>query len=254
METQQMKVGINMPLSHPNTKILVIVPAYNEEGQIRQVIEDIRTSAPYVDIAVVNDGSKDRTFEQASQTGATVFNLPYNLGIGGAVQTGYRHALNENYDYAVQIDGDGQHNPADLCKLLQTIETSGADMVIGSRFLDKTGYQSTRIRLVGIRFLSFLVSGLTRNKATDTTSGFRICGRKAIALFAERYPTDYPEVESLILLNNHGLRFLEIQVNMRPRLFGKSSITAFKSIYYMIKVTLSIFIMHSKKGKQGQPV
>lgn len=242
-----------MKQTHLNDrKILIIVPAYNEEGQIENVIKDIQKHAPYADIAVVNDGSQDKTFERAIQTGATVFNLPYNLGIGGAVQTGYRYALDGDYDIAVQIDGDGQHDPADLEKLIRIFDERKADMVIGSRFLDKTGYQSTSMRKVGIRFLSTIVSGLTRNKATDTTSGFRLCGRKAISLFANHYPTDYPEVESLILLHNNGLHFVETQVTMRPRMFGKSSINAFKSIYYMIKVTLAIFITHSKKGRQEQ--
>lgn len=233
-----------------NMKILIIVPAYNEAEQIGQVVEDIRTHVPYADIVVVNDGSRDDTLDQALLTGATVLNLPYNLGIGGAVQTGYLHALNNQYDIAVQIDGDGQHNPADLNHLLNVLINSRADMVIGSRFLNKEGFQSTRMRKIGIRFLSLLVSRLTGHKATDTTSGFRVCGRRAISLFAERYPTDYPEVESLILLNNQGLRFIETPVTMRPRAYGKSSITTLKSIYYMIKVTLALFISHS--GKTGQ--
>lgn len=241
-----------MPSSSLNYKILIIVPAFNEAEQIGQVVEDIRAHVPYADIVVVNDGSKDDTLEQALLTGATVLNLPYNLGIGGAVQTGYLHALNNQYDIAVQIDGDGQHDPADLKQLLSVLVDSGADMVIGSRFLNKSGFQSTLMRQMGIRFLSLLVSRLTRNKATDTTSGFRVCSRRAISLFAERYPTDYPEVESLILLNNQGLRFTEAPVTMRPRAFGKSSITLLRSIYYMIKVTLALFISHSRKTGQEQ--
>jgi len=235
-----------------NAKILIIVPAYNEADQIKQVIKDIQTHAPLADIAVVNDGSTDHTLAQVMQSDVIVLNLPYNLGIGGAVQTGYRYAFDHQYDIAVQIDGDGQHDPADLHKLLNAFFESKADMIVGSRFLNKTGYQSTRMRRLGIRLLSLLVSGLTRRKASDTTSGYRICGRRAISLFAKRYPTDYPEVESLILLHNHGLQFDEAAVSMRPRTFGKSSITALKSMYYMMKVTLAIMIVHSQKLRQEQ--
>ncbi|MCU6709059.1 glycosyltransferase family 2 protein [Paenibacillus sp. J5C_2022] len=241
-----------MSVSSLHLKVLIIVPAYNEAEQIKAVIEDIRVHAPYADIAVVNDGSADDTLQQALLTGATVLNLPYNLGIGGAVQTGYLHAMNEDYDIAVQIDGDGQHDPADLRQLLSDLVDNGADMAIGSRFLDKAGYQSTWMRKIGISFLSNLVSGLTGHRATDTTSGFRVCGRRAISLFAHWYPTDYPEVESLILLNNHGLRFIETPVTMRSRAFGKSSITAIKSMYYMVKVTLAILLSHSWKPGQEQ--
>lgn len=237
-----------------DASLLIIVPAYNEAGQIVQVIENIRAHVPQADIVVVNDGSKDDTLERALQTGVTVLDLPYNLGIGGAVQTGYRYALKGNYDMAVQIDGDGQHDPAELGKLMWALSESGADMAVGSRFLDKQGYQSTRTRLIGIRFLSMLVSSLTGRKATDTTSGFRICGRRAIALFADRYPTDYPEVEALMLMHKHGLRFVECPVSMRPRLHGRSSITALKSVYYMIKVTLAILLLQSRRRSAEEAV
>lgn len=242
-----------MRLSQSDASMLIIVPAYNEAGQIAQVIESIRTHVPHADIVVVNDGSKDDTLERVLQTGAAVLNLPYNLGIGGAVQTGYRYALNGRYDIAVQIDGDGQHDPAELYKLMEALLESGADMAVGSRFLHKTGYQSTKMRLIGIRFLSLLVSRLTGRKATDTTSGFRICGRSAIALFADRYPTDYPEVEALILMHQHGLRFVECPVSMRPRMCGQSSITALKSAYYMIKVTLAVLLLQSRRPRAEGP-
>jgi len=243
-----------MQHSQSDNNMLIIVPAYNEAGQIVQVINNIRTHVPHADIVVVNDGSKDDTLERARQTGVAVLNLPYNLGIGGAVQTGYRYALSGGYNMAVQIDGDGQHDPAELYKLMQALSQSGADMAVGSRFLDKQGYQSTRTRLIGIRFLSILVSRLTGRKATDTTSGFRLCGRRAIALFADHYPTDYPEVEAIILLHKHGLRFVECPVSMRPRLCGQSSITALKSVYYMIKVTLAILLLQSRGSRAEGPV
>ncbi|MGX4588179.1 glycosyltransferase family 2 protein [Paenibacillus chitinolyticus] len=242
-----------MQHSQSDKSMLIIVPAYNEAGQIVQVINNIRTHVPHADIVVVNDGSKDDTLERARQTGVAVLNLPYNLGIGGAVQTGYRYALSGGYDMAVQIDGDGQHDPAELYKLMQALSQSGADMAVGSRFLNKQGYQSTRTRLIGIRFLSILVSWLTGRKATDTTSGFRLCGRRAIALFADHYPTDYPEVEAIILLHKHGLRFVECPVSMHPRLCGHSSITALKSVYYMIKVTLAILLLQSRGSRAEGP-
>ncbi|WP_409342131.1 glycosyltransferase family 2 protein [Paenibacillus sp. MBLB4367] len=243
-----------MPLSQSDASTLIIVPAYNESGQIAQVIQNIKLHVPHADIVVVNDGSKDDTLERARQTGVAVLDLPYNLGIGGAVQTGYRYARKGGYAFAVQIDGDGQHDPAELDKLMQALQDSGADMAVGSRFLHKTGYQSTRMRQVGIRFLSGLVTRLTGRKATDTTSGFRVCGRKAIALFADRYPTDYPEVEALVLLHKHGLRFVECPVSMRPRLYGQSSITALKSAYYMIKVTLAVLLLQSRRLKAEETV
>lgn len=237
-----------MTPSLPQANLLIIVPAYNESNHIRQVVADIRKIAPQAHIAVVNDGSTDDTYAEAARSGATVFDLPYNLGIGGAVQTGYRFAAMHGYDFAVQIDGDGQHDPADLPRLLEALTRSGADMAIGSRFLEKAGYQSTFARLIGIRLLSAIVSLITGRKATDPTSGYRVCGRRAIALFAAHYPTDYPEVEAIALLHRQGLRFVETPVVMKPRASGTSSITALKSAYYMIKVTLALLISHTARA------
>lgn len=230
-------------------KVLVIVPAYNEAEGIGQVIQQIRQDTPYVDVLVINDGSSDNTSQIAKAAGADVINLTCNLGIGGAVQTGYRYAAEHHYDYAVQIDGDGQHNPSDLNQLFSTILETNADMVIGSRFITKEGFQSTFARKIGIDLLSALLSRLTGQTVTDPTSGYRFCGKRAISLFAREYPTDYPEVEALMLLYNRELSFTEIPVVMNERQGGVSSISAMKSVYYMSKVILSVLLMKTMKKR-----
>lgn len=232
-----------------NKEILIIIPAYNEAGGIRRVIADIRGAIPYADILVVNDGSSDNTGALAKLEGALVVNLSCNLGIGGAVQTGYRYAAANGYQYAAQMDGDGQHNPADFARMLEAARRMDADMVVGSRFVEKQGFQSTAMRKLGIRLLSGLLSGLLGRKVTDPTSGFRLCNRRAIALFAHEYPTDYPEVEALVLLDNFQYSFQEVPVVMNERTSGTSSITSLKSVYYMIKVILAVLITRTKKRK-----
>ncbi|WP_236575902.1 glycosyltransferase family 2 protein [Paenibacillus sp. USDA918EY] len=230
-------------------KILVIVPAYNEAEGIAQVIRRLQEDTPYADVLVINDGSSDATGRIARAAGANVIDLTCNLGIGGAVQTGYRYAADHHYDYAVQIDGDGQHNPCDLSRLLSAMSDTGADMVIGSRFITKQGFQSTFARKMGIGLLSTLLSKLTGRTVTDPTSGYRLCGRRAISLFAREYPADYPEVEALMLLYNRELSFTEIPVVMNERQGGVSSISALKSVYYMSKVILSVLLMKTMKRK-----
>ncbi|GIP57027.1 glycosyltransferase family 2 protein [Paenibacillus sp. FSL W8-0186] len=233
-------------------KILAIVPAYNEEEGIEQVIASLQKYAPYADILVVNDGSTDDTGLLAENAGAAVLHLCSNLGIGGAVQTGYRYAAEYGYDYAVQIDGDGQHDPADLAKLLCCMRKTGADMVVGSRFIEKEGFQSTFARKLGIDLLGGLVTQLTGKRITDPTSGYRLCNRRAIALFAQQYPTDYPEVEALVMLDNCQLSFQEIPVVMKERQGGVSSISPLQSIYYMCKVILAILMMKTRKKKMWE--
>jgi len=241
---------LNRPESHNKPpKVLVIVPAYNEAEGIGHVIRRLREDAPYADVLVINDGSSDATSRIARAAGANVIDLTCNLGIGGAVQTGYRYAAEHHYDYAVQIDGDGQHNPCDLRRLLSAQFDTGADMVIGSRFITKEGFQSTFARKMGIGLLSALVTRLTGQNVTDPTSGYRLCGRRAISLFAREYPTDYPEVEALMLLYNRELSFTEIPVVMNERQGGVSSISAMKSVYYMSKVILSVLLMKTKKKR-----
>ncbi|MGG6314027.1 glycosyltransferase family 2 protein [Paenibacillus macerans] len=226
---------------NPNpTKMLIIIPAYNEEASIGLVIRDIRTHAPAADVLVINDGSADRTEEFAKKEGAKVLTMPYNVGIGGGMQTGYMYAKQMGYDIAVQMDADGQHRAEELPKLIS--QTAAHDLVIGSRFVESTAYRSSPARRVGIAFFSALVSWVTGQRFTDTTSGFRAAGRKVIELYADYYPIDYPEVESIVYLKRMGCRIAEVPAEMRPRAAGKSSITPWRSVYYMVKVTLSVLM------------
>lgn len=220
-------------------KILVIVPAYNEEGSIYNVVSLIKSNVPFVDILVINDGSKDNTYFEAKKAGAKVVNLVENLGIGAAVQTGYIYALSKGYDITIQVDGDGQHNPEDLKSLIKEIEVGNADIVIGSRFVKSTGYKASIFRSIGIRYFSRLVSKLCGKNYYDTTSGYRSVNRKGIELFSKYYPRDYPEVETIVYACKKGLNIKEVKVDMNYREAGKSSITPIRACYYMIKVTIS---------------
>jgi len=228
-------------------KVLVIVPAYNEEKSLPGVIQDLRESIPLADILVVNDGSKDATSRVARETAVSVLDLPFNLGIGGAVQSGYLYALRNNYDIAVQFDGDGQHVGKEIIKLLHPLEAGAADMVIGSRFLIPSAYNTPVFRSVGIWIFSFVLSRVMGTSVTDSTSGFRAANRSVIEFFARNYPDDYPEVESLVLLHKVKKRMLEVPVTMRGRTGGKSSITPLRSLYYMTKVLIAVLIDLMKK-------
>lgn len=228
-------------------KCLAIIPAYNEEKNIYKVVRNIKDSNLEVDVVVVNDGSKDNTELEAKRAGAKVLNLSSNLGIGGAVQTGYIYALYNDYDAAVQIDGDGQHSPKDLKRLAKELRNSKVDMVIGSRFICKSNYKPSICRKLGIRYFSRLVSFSCKRSYYDTTSGYRMVNKKGINLFANYYPQDYPEVETIVYAVKNGLNVKEISVNMNQRQGGKSSITPIKSMYYMIKVTLASLIQPGKK-------
>jgi glycosyltransferase involved in cell wall biosynthesis len=221
---------------------LAIVPAYNEAGAIGVVVDEIRAFDGEFDVLVVDDGSHDGTASVARAHGARVVTLPFNLGIGGAVQTGFRYAHEHGYDLAARVDGDGQHDPAELAGLVEAVLQDRADICVGSRFAGSEGYRSSRSRRVGIRILARVVSLLTRQRVTDTTSGFQVLNRKAIALFAADYPHDYPEVEAAVMLHKHHLRLAEVPVRMRERSAGVSSITTLRSIYYMVKVMLAILV------------
>ena len=223
-------------------KILVIVPAYNEEGCISGVIEDLRNVFPQGDILVVNDGSMDLTSEKAKLLGVNVIDLPYNVGIGGAMQTGFLYALREGYDVALQFDGDGQHHADQIKKILKPFLSNSADLVVGSRFLSEGGFTSSVPRRIGSKILSFVVSTFIRQKITDTTSGFRVYGRKALEFFGSIYPEDYPEVEAFILAHKKGLRIKEVPSEIGARTGGKSSITFSQAVYYMVKVMLAILV------------
>lgn len=228
-------------------KILVVVPAYNEAGSIRGVIDDLRNNFPQGEILVLNDGSSDNTGPLARGLGANVMDMPYNVGIGGVMQTGFLYALREDFDAAIQFDGDGQHRADEISKILRPWQAEGADLVVGSRFLSEEGFTSSVQRRIGAKILSFVVTTLTRKKITDTTSGFRLYGRKAVEFFAEDYPEDYPEVEALILAHKKGLRIEEVPARLDPRAAGKSSITTARAVYYMVKVLLAIFVDLLKK-------
>lgn len=228
-------------------KILVIVPAYNEEGSISRVIEDIREHFPAGDIVIINDGSSDRTSEIARGLGVKVADLPYNLGIGGAMQAGFIYALQEGYDAAIQFDGDGQHHADQISRILKPWLSQEADYVVGSRFLSDNGFTSSVQRRIGAKILSFVVSAITGQKITDTTSGFRLYGKKTLEFFSSIYPEDYPEVEALILAHKKGLRIVEVPSEIGPRTHGRSSITVSEAVYYMVKVLLAIFVDLMKK-------
>ncbi|MDH4129761.1 MAG: glycosyltransferase family 2 protein [Spirochaetota bacterium] len=223
-------------------KVLIIVPAYNEELNIANVIDDIRSQDINVDILVVNDSSKDRTSIVARERGVVTLDLPCNLGIGGAVQTGYIYAHEHNYDIAIQFDGDGQHKAEEIPCLLKALENNNADMVIGSRFLQSEGFKSSFLRRIGIIYFSNLIYLILKQRITDTTSGFRAVNKRLIKLFVDYYPDDYPEPEVLVYLHRKNVKIVEIPVTMKHREFGTSSIHMFRAVYYVIKVTLSILI------------
>ncbi|MCL6458726.1 MAG: glycosyltransferase family 2 protein [Gorillibacterium sp.] len=224
-------------------KALVIIPAYNEEKSIALVIRSVKSLHPDIDIVVVNDGSKDETSRIARETGLThVVDLPVNLGIGGAVQTGYLFAFRHNYDIAIQIDADGQHDPADLEKIIEVVASGEAACCVGSRFIEKTDYKPSFFRGFGINFFSNMIMLTVGKRITDPTSGFRAVNQQVIEVFADYYPDDYPEVEAIVLLERMGYIVKETSVHMHSRSAGRSSITPFRSLYYMIKVSLAVIM------------
>lgn len=223
-------------------KSLVIIPAYNEEKSIEKTVQDIVENAPEFDYVIVNDCSKDATLEICRDKGMHVLNLPVNLGIGGAVQTGYLYALKNHYDYAIQFDGDGQHDAKYLHEMRDYMIKNDVNMLIGSRFINKEGFQSSSMRRFGIKYFSVLIKILTGAKITDPTSGMRMVNRDIIEIYANCYPKDYPEPESVVAILRKKKKVEEYPVIMREREEGVSSISPKKSIYYMVKVTLAILV------------
>ena len=222
-------------------RVLVAIPAYQEERSIGTIVSGLRTKFPY-DVLVVNDGSTDGTSEAARKAGAIVLDLPCNLGIGGAVQTAFLFARERGYDAVVRIDGDGQHEIEGIRGVVGPILAGEADAVIGSRFIGTAGYRGSIPRIFGIRFFRFLVNRFTGYRVTDPTSGYFAVNRTLIEFYSHHYPSDYPEVDAYILMHRLNARAVEVPVRMYPRAEGKSSITAFRAMYYMVKVTLSFLI------------
>lgn len=237
--------------------ILVIIPAYNEEESIAGVVNELCSNYPQYDYIVVNDGSTDDTASLCLQKHFNFLNLPVNLGIGGSMQTGYRYALQHGYKVVVQFDGDGQHNAKYIERLSAPILDGSADMCVGSRFIEKEGFQTSAMRRFGIRLLKDAIFFCTGRRIQDVTSGFRAIGGDLLCLFCDNYAQDYPEPESLTMALKLGYQVLEIPVEMNDRKFGNSSINAWKSAYYMIKVTLAILFIniiklkHSTREKAG---
>lgn len=229
-------------------RCLLIIPAYNESNNIEQVIQNIQEKCSFADYLVVDDCSSDNTRQKLELIGANYISAPVNLGIGGAVQAGYRYALQNDYDIAIQVDGDGQHDVAYVAEMVRLIETQEADLVIGSRFIDREGFQSSGARRAGINFLSGLIFLMCGKQIRDVTSGFRAVNRQFIKIYANDYPDDYPEPEAIVTALINGGHIEEFPVIMHERISGKSSINLKRSVYYMIKVTLAIIICRISLG------
>jgi glycosyltransferase involved in cell wall biosynthesis len=231
-------------------RVLIIVPAYNEAGALPALMQSLRTVCPTCDVVVIDDGSTDGTRQSVNDM-ARVVSLPCNLGIGAAMQTGLQIALQENYDYAVQVDGDGQHPPQELEQLLRVARQSGCDLVVGSRFRMAEGFKSTAIRRIGIRLFAWMLSYICETRITDPTSGFRVMNRRAITILARRYSEDFPEVEAIVQVYRAGLRITEAPVQMTERVTGNSSIGSVKSLLYMLKVPMAIFMSLLRKPEEA---
>ena len=228
-------------------RILVIIPAYNEEGSIASIANEVREKAPQVDILVVDDGSKDNTAEIARDLEVVVVSHAFNLGIGGAVQTGFKIARMWNYDIAIQIDGDGQHDPAFISRLVRPIVDENIDISVGSRFLENKKADGSLVRHIGIHFFSRLATMITGARITDCSSGFRALSKKAIELFSDEYPVDFPDAEALVIASRAGLRIGEVPVRFRSRKKGKSSLYFWRFLWYPIKEGFSILMLLTKR-------
>jgi hypothetical protein len=222
--------------------LLVIVPALNEEGAIADVVQAIRRHVPGVPVLVIDDCSLDRTIARAREAGAEVLPLPHHLGLGGAVQAGYKLAYELGFDYVIRVDGDGQHDPCDIPRIWEKLKTSGCEMVIGSRFAELTGSNTGIVRRLGIRFFRAVLRPILGKPVHDPTSGFVGVNRTALRVFSASFPLEYPEIEALVVLQRRRFRFEEIPCKMRPRTTGRSSITALKSLYYIVHVLLGVFV------------
>jgi glycosyltransferase involved in cell wall biosynthesis len=230
-----------MPASAPDS-LLVIVPAWNEEGAIAQVVEDVHRSMPGVPVLVIDDCSTDRTIRRARAAGADILPLPHHLGLGGCVQAGYKLAFELGFHYVIRVDGDGQHDACDIPRVFERLKTSGCQMVIGSRYVGGAGMQETGLRGLGIRFFRQVLRPILGRRVYDPTSGFVGVNRDALDVFTRSFPLDYPEIEALVVLQRRRFRFEELPCKMHPRRTGRSSITARKSLYYIFHVLMGVFI------------
>jgi glycosyltransferase involved in cell wall biosynthesis len=224
------------------SKVLILIPAYNEEGAIGGVVREVRAVIPEVPILVVDDCSSDATIHIARGAGAKVLSLPHHLGLGGAVQAGYRLAFELDYEYVIRVDGDGQHDPRDIPKMLETLERERCEMVIGSRFVDGSGEHTGMLRAAGIVFFRAVLRPILGRAVHDPTSGFVGVNRTALSVFSRSFPLEYPEIEALVVLQRKRFRFVEVPCRMRPRRTGRSTITPFRSLYYMVHVLLGVFV------------
>jgi glycosyltransferase involved in cell wall biosynthesis len=235
-------------------KLLILVPAFNEEGAVGGVVKEIHQAIPDATVLVVDDSSADATIARAREAGARVLALPHHLGLGGCVQAGYRLAFELGYDYVIRVDGDGQHDPRDIPGILAALEREGCEMVIGSRFLNGSGNHFGPLRAVGILFFRAVLWPILGRPVRDPTSGFVGVNRTALDLFSRSFPLEYPEIEALVVLQRRRFRFVEVPCHMRPRRTGRSSITAIKSLYYMVHVLLGVFVNVLKfEGRKTKP-
>jgi hypothetical protein len=223
-------------------KVLVLIPALNEEGAIGSVVREVREVMPGAPILVVDDHSEDSTIRRAEEAGADVLALPHHLGLGGCVQAGYKLAFDLGYDFVIRVDGDGQHDPRDIPKILETLQREGCEMVIGSRFVESGGEHSGWFRAIGIAFFRAVLRPILGKPVRDPTSGFVGVNRTALELFSRSFPLEYPEIEALVVLQRKRFRFVEVPCRMRPRRTGRTSITAVKSLYYIVHVLLGVFV------------
>jgi hypothetical protein len=223
-------------------KLLILIPAYNEEGAVGAVVDEVRAVMPGVPVLVVDDCSSDATVHTARLAGARVLALPHHLGLGGAVQAGYRLAFELDFDYVIRVDGDGQHDPREIPKMLATLQRDGCEMVIGSRFVNGGGEHSGVLRAAGIVFFRAMLRPILGRPVRDPTSGFVGVNRTALSVFSRSFPLEYPEIEALVVLQRKRFRFVEVPCRMRPRRTGRSTITPFRSLYYMVHVLLGVFV------------
>jgi len=223
-------------------KLLILIPAFNEEGAIAGVVEAVKDVMPNVPVLVVDDCSQDATVTLARGAGAQVLTLPHHLGLGGCVQAGYKLAFELGYDYVIRVDGDGQHDARDIPRVFETLRTSGCEMVIGSRYLENNGGGTSLVRTAGIQFFRMVLRPILGKTVHDPTSGFVGVNRSALGVFSRSFPLEYPEIEALVVLQRRQFQFIEVPCHMRPRQTGRSSITPMKSIYYIVHVLLGVFV------------